>query len=175
MRSEFSCAGFRHSSVLSLCVRHEFIFKLDPLWADEMFQSLGGEKVMHRVLIADDAPYMRKLLRELVETLGYEVVAEAATGLEAVELFALYQPDIATVDTVMPQGSGVDTVRMIRNRFPAAKIVMASSLGQERLVEDAMAAGAQGFIGKPYQFEAVESILALVVEKNEDSDDRESD
>lgn len=130
---------------------------------------------MHRVLIADDAPFMRQLLREIIEPLGYEVVAEAATGLEAAELFALYQPDLVTVDLVMPQGSGIDAVRMILNRFPAAKIVMASSFGQECLVEDAMAAGAQGVIGKPYQLDAVESVLAGVLEKRDDAPGSEAD
>ena len=120
---------------------------------------------MHRVLIADDAPFMRQTLREIIEPLGYEVVAEACSGLEAVELFALYQPDIAVVDMVMPRASGIDTVRMILNRFPAARIVMASALGQERLALDALAAGALDFISKPYQLDSVELALAGALEK----------
>ncbi len=120
---------------------------------------------MHRVLIADDAPFMRQTLREIIEPLGYEVVAEASSGLEAVELFALYQPDIAVVDIVMPRASGIDAVRMILNRFPAARIVMASALGQERLALDALAAGAQDFISKPYQLDSVELALAAILEK----------
>ncbi|MCS5635231.1 MAG: response regulator [Myxococcota bacterium] len=120
---------------------------------------------MHRVLIADDAPFMRQTLREIIEPLGYEVVAEACSGLEAVELFALYQPDIAVVDMVMPRASGLDTVRMILNRFPAARIVMASALGQELLALDALAAGALDFISKPYQLDSVELALAGALEK----------
>lgn len=120
---------------------------------------------MHRVLIADDAPFMRQTLREIIEPLGYEVVAEACSGLEAVELFALYQPDIAVVDMVMPRESGIDTVRMILNRFPAARIVMASALGQELLALDALAAGALDFISKPYQLDSVELALAGALEK----------
>ena len=120
---------------------------------------------MRRVLIADDAPFMRQTLREIIEPLGYEVVAEACSGLEAVELFALYQPDIAVVDMVMPRASGIDTVRMILNRFPAARIVMASALGQERLALDALAAGALDFISKPYQLDSVELALAGALEK----------
>ena len=123
---------------------------------------------MHRVLIADDAPFMRQTLREIIEPLGYEVVAEASCGLEAVELFALHQPDLAVVDMVMPRASGIDTVRMVLNRFPAARLVMASALGQEGLALDALAAGARNFISKPFQPDSVESILAAVVEKPEE-------
>jgi two-component system chemotaxis response regulator CheY len=122
---------------------------------------------MQRILIADDAPFSRETLREIIEPLGYEVVAEAASGLEAVELFALYQPDLVTVDLVMPKGSGVDATRMILNRFPAARIVVASALGQETLVAEALAAGAVNSIAKPYQPEAVERVLARELEKSE--------
>ena len=83
---------------------------------------------MQRILIADDAIFMREILREIVEPLGYEVVAEAASGLEAVELFALYQPDLMILDLVMPKGSGIDATRMVLNRFPAAKIVVAAKI-----------------------------------------------
>ena len=123
---------------------------------------------MHRVLIADDAPFMRQTLREIIEPLGYEVVAEASCGLEAVELFALHQPDLAVVDMVMPRASGIDTVRMVLNRFPAARLVMASALGQEGLALDALAEGARDFISKPFQPDTVEDILTAVVEKPEE-------
>ena len=121
---------------------------------------------MQRILIADDAAFMREMLREIVEPLGYEVVAEAASGLEAVELFALYQPDLIILDLVMPKGSGVDATRMVLNRFPAAKIVVASALGQQSLVADALRAGALNFISKPYQLEMVERVLERVAEKS---------
>ena len=128
-----------------------------------------------RILIADDAPYMRQMLRAIIEPLGYEVVAEASSGLEAVELFALYQPDVVTVDMVMPRSSGIDAVRMILNRFPAAKIVMAGALGQESLVVDALAAGAINFITKPYQPFAVEHALANALEQPADGFGGEAD
>ncbi|MDE0884223.1 MAG: response regulator [Myxococcota bacterium] len=123
---------------------------------------------MKRILIADDAPFMRQMLREIIEPLGYEIVAEAANGFEAAELFALHQPDVVTMDMVMPKGSGVDACRMIRNRFPAAKIVAACTLGQEGLVLEALRAGAANFITKPYQPDVVESVLSWVLEKDED-------
>ena len=125
---------------------------------------------MQRILIADDAPFSRQMLREIIEPLGYEVVAEAANGLEAVELFALYQPDLVTMDLVMPKGSGLDATRMILNRFPAAKIVVASALGQQSLIAAALEAGAMNSITKPYQPEAVECVLARVLEKSEEPD-----
>jgi len=122
---------------------------------------------MKRILIADDAPFMRQMLREILESLDYEIVAEAANGLEAAEFFALYQPDAVTMDLVMPKGSGIDACRMIRNRFPAAKIVAACTLGQEGLVLEALRAGAVNFITKPYQPDVVEFVLSSVLEKEE--------
>ena len=101
---------------------------------------------MARVLIADDASFMRQMIREIIEPEGHEVVGEATNGIEAVELYQELQPDLVTMDIVMPKRSGIDAVKLIVAEQPAACIVMCSALGQETLVMEALQAGARDFI-----------------------------
>lgn len=118
-----------------------------------------------RVLIADDASFMRQMIREIIEPEGYEVVGEATNGIEAVESFEALHPDIVTMDIVMPKRSGIDAVKGILAEHPDAKIVMCSALGQETLVMEALQAGARDFIVKPFKPDSVISTLAKILEK----------
>ena len=120
-----------------------------------------------RILIADDASFMRQMIREILEPEGFEVVAEAADGVEAVELYEAVKPELVTMDIVMPKRSGIDAVRDILERDPKAKVVMCSALGQETLVEESLAAGALDFIVKPFQPDAVVETLRGLIEKAE--------
>ena len=118
-----------------------------------------------RVLIADDASFMRQMIREIVEPEGYEIVAEAADGVEAVEQYEAVRPDLVTMDIVMPKRSGIDAVRRIMEVDPAACVVMCSALGQESLVMEALQAGAKDFIVKPFKPEAVLETLGKLADK----------
>ena len=120
---------------------------------------------MARVLVVDDASFMRQMIREIVEAEGHEVVGEASDGDEAVEAFGRLQPDVVTMDIVMPRRSGIDAVKGILETEPSAKVVMCSALGQEPLVHEALTAGALDFIVKPFKPEAVLGTLAKVSEK----------
>ena len=120
---------------------------------------------MARVLVADDASFMRQMIREIVEAEGHEVVGEASDGDEAVEEFKRLHPDVVTMDIVMPRRSGIDAVKGIMEMEPGAKVVMCSALGQETLVQEALAAGALDFIVKPFKPDAVLATLAKVIEK----------
>jgi two-component system chemotaxis response regulator CheY len=122
---------------------------------------------MARILVADDASFMRQMIREIVEAEGYEVCGEASDGVEAVEKFRDLHPDLCTMDIVMPRRSGIDAVRGIIELDPGARIVMCSALGQETLVTEAMQAGAQDFIVKPFKPDSVLATLARVLEKDE--------
>jgi two-component system chemotaxis response regulator CheY len=84
---------------------------------------------MARILVADDASFMRQMIREIVEAEGYEVVAEASDGIEAIERFKEHQPDLVTMDIVMPRRSGIDAVKGILELDAAARVVMCSALG----------------------------------------------
>ena len=118
-----------------------------------------------RVLIADDASFMRQMIREIIEPEGYEVVGEATNGIEAVEQFEQLNPDIVTMDIVMPKRSGIDAVKGILAKHADAKIVMCSALGQETLVMEALQAGARDFIVKPFKPDSVISTLQKILEK----------
>ncbi len=122
---------------------------------------------MKRVLIADDASFMRQMIRDIIEPEGYEVVGEASDGVEVVEKFRKLRPDLVMMDIVMPKRSGIDAVRAIRSEDGSARIVMCSALGQETLVMEAIQAGAKDFIVKPFKPDAVVTTLAKIVEKPE--------
>ena len=119
----------------------------------------------HTVLLCDDALFMRTMLRGIVSQAGYEVIGEAENGRVAVELYASLRPEIVIMDMVMPEQSGVDAVRGIRKLDPDARIVMCSAMGQQALVADALAAGARGFITKPFTASRVlEALVDLMDE-----------
>ena len=123
--------------------------------------------MMARVLVADDASFMRQMIREIVEAEGHEVVGEASDGVEVVERFKELHPDLVMMDIVMPKRSGMDAVRGIIALDPGATIVMCSALGQETLVTEALQAGARDFIVKPFKPDAVVATLGKVLEKEE--------
>lgn len=104
-----------------------------------------------RVLIVDDAAFMRSMVREMFVAGGYEVVGEATHGAEAVERYEALKPDLTTMDIVMPYKNGVEATREIVRAHPQAVVVICSALGQEALVLEALEAGAADFIVKPFQ------------------------
>ena len=122
---------------------------------------------MARILVADDASFMRQMIREIVESEGHEVVAEASDGIEAIEQFKNHHPDVVTMDIVMPRRSGIDAVKAILEFDPTARVVMCSALGQETLVTEALQAGAYDFIVKPFKPDSVINTLKAVLEKEE--------
>ena len=122
---------------------------------------------MARILVADDASFMRQMIREIVEGEGHQVVAEASDGIEAIEQFKKHRPDVVTMDIVMPRRSGIDAVKGIIEVDAKACVVMCSALGQETLVQEALQAGARDFIVKPFKPDAVTATLRKVLEKEE--------
>ncbi len=108
-----------------------------------------------RVLITDDALFMRVTLKNILINNGYEIAGEAATGKESVDLYLQTRPDLVTMDITMPEMDGITAVREIRKRDPAAKIIMCSAMGQKNMVLEAVSAGARDFIVKPFQADKV--------------------
>ena len=123
---------------------------------------------MARVLIADDASFMRQMIREIIEPEGHEIVGEATNGIEAIDLYKELMPDLVTMDIVMPKRSGIDAVKTILTDHPTACIVMCSALGQETLVMEALSAGARDFIVKPFKPDSVISTIKNILEKSDD-------
>ena len=116
-----------------------------------------------RVLVVDDAIFMRNLIREILAGAGFEVVGEASNGLEAVERWKELRPDLTTMDIVMPFKSGIDATRDIVKHDGDAVVVMCSALGQESLVIEAIEAGASDFIVKPFKPEDVLGVVRKVL------------
>ena len=118
----------------------------------------------HKVLIVDDAMFMRAMIRDILVNSGsFEVVGEASNGEEAVQQFQALQPALVTMDIVMPQMDGIEACREILKGSPKAKIVMCSALGQEALIIESIAAGAKDFIVKPFSAEKVLKVLDSVL------------
>ncbi|KPV44346.1 response regulator [Alicyclobacillus ferrooxydans] len=105
---------------------------------------------MARILVTDDAAFMRMMLKNILTSGGHEIVAEAENGEQAVEQYGTHAPDIVTMDITMPVMDGIQAVRAIRAKDPNAKILMCSAMGQQNMVMDAVKAGAKGFIVKPF-------------------------
>ncbi|SET38560.1 two-component system, chemotaxis family, response regulator CheY [Salinibacillus kushneri] len=105
---------------------------------------------MGKVLIVDDAQFMRLTLSNILTKGGHEVVGEAADGQEAIELYKNLQPDLVTMDITMPNLDGMDAAEAIIEKNPGAKIIMCSAVGQQRVVVQAIQLGARDFIVKPF-------------------------
>ncbi len=103
-----------------------------------------------RVLIADDSEFMRNLLREILAD-DFEIVGEAENGVEAVNLYEQERPDIVMMDIVMPIRSGIEATTEITQSDPNANVIMCTSVGQEEKMKEAIKAGADGYITKPFQ------------------------
>ena len=108
-----------------------------------------------RLMIVDDTLFMRRMLRDLLTRQGYEVVAEARNGREALENYQQTHPDLVIMDITMPEMDGISAVRAILQVHPQARIVMCSALGQDGPVMEALQAGAQDFVLKPFLPEKV--------------------
>ncbi len=115
-----------------------------------------------RVLIVDDAIFMRKMISDILVENGMEVVGEADTGAKAVEKYMELRPDLVTMDIIMPEMNGIDAVRKIVEFDAKARIVMCSALGQQALVQDAITAGAKDFLIKPFNAARVVEVIAKV-------------
>ncbi len=115
---------------------------------------------MKRVLIVDDAAFMRISIRNILSKNGYEIAGEAGNGAEAVQKFTELRPDIITMDITMPEVNGLEALKQIRTIEPSAVVVMVSALGQESMVRDAVMAGAKGFVVKPFKEETIMAALS---------------
>ena len=119
---------------------------------------------MPTVLIADDAAFMRMMIKNILTEGGYEVVGEAENGQVAVARYRELRPDLTTMDITMPEMDGLAALREIRGEDPAARVVMCSAMGQQSMVIESIQAGARDFIVKPFQpdrvLEAIEKALA---------------
>lgn len=121
---------------------------------------------MAKILIVDDSIYMRKILSDILTKEGHHIVGEAETAKDSIELYGKCQPDIVTMDIVMPEIEGFDSIKAVEEltkRYPNAKILMISAVGQKEKMAEFMKTGARGFIIKPFETseitQAIDGIL----------------
>ena len=108
-----------------------------------------------RILIVDDATFMRMVLRRILEAAGFEILGEAANGKEAVEMYEQLEPDLVTLDMVMPGMGGMEALQAIRGKDPQAKVVIVSAVDQRENLLEAIRSGATEYIVKPFNEQQV--------------------
>lgn len=115
-----------------------------------------------RVLIVDDAKFMRHMIKNILTGIGYEIVGEAQDGDEACEMYKSLAPDIVTMDIVMPKTNGIDALKEIRAHDPNAKVVMISAIDQREPLMEALKLGAVDYVVKPFEKDRVEEAMQRV-------------
>jgi two-component system chemotaxis response regulator CheY len=119
-----------------------------------------------RILIVDDAKFTRNILKKIINKTEYsEVIGEAANGNEAIDLYTKLKPDLVTMDLVMPEKGGIETIEDLLRIDKSALIVVVSALGQEALVLEAAKKGAKDFIQKPFKDEQVLDVMERILLK----------
>ncbi|MBG8553750.1 response regulator [Hymenobacter guriensis] len=129
----------------------------------------------NRILIVDDSFYMRTMLKNMLTDAGYEVVGEAANGQQALEMATATRPDLITLDVILPDNTGLDVLKGIRQEQPEVRIVMCSAVGQEVIVNEALESGAVAYIVKPFSEEKVLEIVSTALQQGSSSADAASD
>jgi len=111
---------------------------------------------MRKVLIVDDSLYMRTLINSALTSTGrYEVIGQAGTGSQGIELALEHEPDLITMDNILPDMIGIDIVKELRAEGIASKIIMVSAVGQDAVVEEGKNNGAQDYLVKPFTAEVL--------------------
>lgn len=118
---------------------------------------------MAKVMICDDAAFMRMMIKDILVKNGYEIAAEAENGLKAVEQYPEAKPDLVLMDITMPEVDGIEAVRRIKTLDSNANIIMCSAMGQQAMVIEAIQAGAKDFIVKPFKADRVLEAVRKVI------------
>lgn len=118
---------------------------------------------MKKLLIVDDAAFMRLSIRTMLLNYEIEIVGEAENGAVGVEMYKQHRPDIVTMDITMPEMSGIEALKAIKAFDPQAKVIMVSAMGQEGMVKEAILSGAKTFVVKPFKEEFLYQTISKVL------------
>ena len=118
---------------------------------------------MAKIMVVDDAAFMRMMLKDILTKGGHEVIGEAENGLKAVDRYKELSPELVLMDITMPEMDGIGAVRQIRAIDPNAKIIMCSAMGQQAMVLESIQAGARDFIVKPFQADRIIEAVSKAV------------
>ncbi len=116
-----------------------------------------------RILICDDAAFMRMMIKDILTKGGYEIAGEAENGKIAVEKYAELKPDLVLMDITMPEMDGIQALKKIKEADPSAVVAMCSAMGQQAMVIEAIQSGAKDFIVKPFQADRVLEAVKKIV------------
>jgi two-component system chemotaxis response regulator CheY len=120
---------------------------------------------MSRILIIDDAMFMRHMIRSALEPLGFEIVGEAVNGAQGIDMFRALKPDVTTLDIIMPEMDGLEALRNIRQEAPLANIIMVTAVDQRESMLQAMRLGVSDFIVKPFDDDRVISAVQKAINR----------
>ncbi len=118
---------------------------------------------MSKILLVDDAVFMRKVIRDTLSKIGYTDLYEAVDGADAVEKYSEINPDLVIMDITMPNMDGLEALKAIRAKNSSANVVMCSAMGQEAMVIDAIQSGARDFIVKPFKPERIMKTVTTIL------------
>ena len=118
---------------------------------------------MAKVMICDDAAFMRMMIKDILTKNGYNIVGEAENGAKAVEKYAELKPDLVLMDITMPEMDGIEALKKIKAADANASIIMCSAMGQQAMVIESIQSGAKDFIVKPFQADRVLEAVQKVV------------
>ena len=116
-----------------------------------------------KILIVDDSFYMRTILKNMLTDAGFSIVGEASDGVSAIKMANETNPDLITLDLILPDNTGLDVLKAIKKDNPRVKVIVVSAVGQEAIVKDALNSGAQSYIVKPFAEDKVIEIINNVV------------
>lgn len=116
-----------------------------------------------RVLVVDDSYYMRTILKNMITDAGYNVIDEAANGQDAINLANSEKPDLITLDLILPDNSGLDVLKKIKESNPEVHVIVVSAVGQESIVQQALEYGAEAYIVKPFDEQKVVSTIKEIL------------
>jgi two-component system, chemotaxis family, chemotaxis protein CheY len=130
-------------------------------------QKSPKEKIlMARILIVDDASFMRNSLRSIIESDGHEVIGMATDGQEGLEFYRKFKPDLVTLDVLMKGMDGLSALEAIMQEDPSAKVIMITAIGQEEKQKEARRLGASGYIRKPFRAKEISNEIRRVLDKS---------
>ena len=118
---------------------------------------------MAKIMLVDDAAFMRMMIKDILTKNGYNVVGEAENGKVAVDKYTELKPDLVLMDITMPEMDGIESLKAIRAKDPNACVIMCSAMGQQAMVIEAIQSGAKDFIVKPFQAERVLEAVKKVI------------
>lgn len=123
---------------------------------------MEGNEMEKKVLVVDDAAFMRVSLKMMLEKNGFQVIGEAENGSEGIQKYIELQPDIVTMDITMPEMDGIESLKGILQHDPKATVIMITAMGQESMVKEAVYSGAKSFIVKPFKEDIIVNTMKKV-------------